>query len=53
MRYSPIDFMAQMKREIQAIFGSDAVMDIGIEFYLRDVPQGQLSWGGPNIEDLN
>lgn len=54
--YNPqftIDFMAQMKREIQARVGQNAVMDIGIELYLRDVPQSQVDWGGPNIEDLN
>jgi hypothetical protein len=48
-----IDFMAKMKSQIQAKVGSDAKMDIGIQFHLRDVPQSQADWGGPNIKDLN
>jgi len=54
--YNPqftIDFMALMKKQIQAKVGPDAVMDIGIQFHLRDVPQSQVDWGGPNIADLD
>ena len=54
--YNPqftLDFMAQMKKQIQAEVGPDAIMDVGIQFHLRDVPQNQVDWGGPNIEDLD
>jgi hypothetical protein len=48
-----IDFMTQMKKQIQAKVGPDATMDIGIQFHLRDVPQSQVDWGGPDIKDLD
>jgi len=54
--YNPqftLDFMALIKKEIQAKVGPEAIMDIGIQFHLRDVPQSQVDWGGPNIEDLD
>lgn len=53
--YSPqftLDFMAQMKKQIQEKVGPDAIMDVGIQFHLRDVPQSQVDWGGPNVNDL-
>jgi len=54
--YNPqftIDFMADIKRQIQQKVGQDAKMDVGIQFHLRDVPQSQVDWGGPNINDLD
>jgi hypothetical protein len=54
--YNPqftIDFMADLKRKIQQKVRQDAKMDIGIQFHLRDVPQSQVDWGGPNINDLD
>lgn len=48
-----IDFMALMKKQIQAKVGPDAIMDVGIQFHLRDVPQDHETWGGPNIADLD
>lgn len=48
-----LDFMVKMKRQIQAKVGPDAKMDIGIQFHLRDVPQSQVDWGGPDIKDLD
>lgn len=54
--YNPqftIDFMAQIKKQIQAKIGPDAKMDVGIQFHLRDVPVSQADWGGPDIKDLN
>lgn len=54
--YNPqftIDFMANLKRQIQRKVSQDAKMDVGIQFHLRDVPQSQVDWGGPNINDLD
>lgn len=54
--YNPqftIDFMTQMKKQIQTKIGPDAIMDVGIQFHLRDVPQSQVDWGGPDIKDLD
>lgn len=48
-----IDFMRQMQQQIQAKMGPNAKMDIGIQFHLRDVPQSQVDWGGPDIKDLD
>jgi hypothetical protein len=54
--YNPqftIDFMADLKSQIQRKVGPDAKMDVGVQFHLRDVPQSQVDWGGPNINDLD
>jgi len=48
-----IDFMKQIKSQIQAEIGAEAIMDVGIQFHLRDIPQSHDIWGGPDIRDLD
>jgi hypothetical protein len=48
-----VDFMTQMKEQIQAKVGPNAIMDVGIQFHLRDVPINLVDWGGPDIKDLD
>ncbi len=54
--YNPrftIQFMAQTKKRLEGHFNQNVPMDVGIQFHLRDVPQNQVDWGGPHIDEIN